>query len=113
MYYTVPFRSKCTPRKHVIDADSSPSGVIPPATSLLLAIGNSQIPTNPSTYHLFFVIIRIYDLYFTMATKSFRDLLGVKPSTASTSDSALIIIDAQVDNPSISGSCIESNGQRE
>ncbi|KAK3209369.1 hypothetical protein GRF29_69g1567655 [Pseudopithomyces chartarum] len=30
-----------------------------------------------------------------MATKSFRDLLGIPASTASTSDSALIIIDAQ------------------
>ena len=32
---------------------------------------------------------------YTMATKSFRDLLGIPASTASTSDSALIIIDAQ------------------
>lgn len=30
-----------------------------------------------------------------MATKSFRDLLGIPASTASTADSALIIIDAQ------------------
>ena len=30
-----------------------------------------------------------------MATKSFRDLLGIPAGTASTSDSALIIIDAQ------------------
>ncbi|PVI01211.1 Isochorismatase hydrolase [Periconia macrospinosa] len=30
-----------------------------------------------------------------MSTKSFRDLLGIPPNTASTSDSALIVIDAQ------------------
>merc|ERR1712029_506422 len=34
-------------------------------------------------------------VYATMSVKSFRDLLGIPASTASTSDSALVIIDAQ------------------
>ncbi|OAG01341.1 Isochorismatase hydrolase [Paraphaeosphaeria sporulosa] len=44
-----------------------------------------------------------------MATKSFRDLLGVPPSTASTSDSALIIIDAQ--NEYASGALTVTNAE--
>lgn len=44
-----------------------------------------------------------------MATKSFRDLLGIPPSTASTSDSALVIIDAQ--NEYASGALTVTNAE--
>ena len=44
-----------------------------------------------------------------MSTKSFRDILGIPAGTASTSDSALIIIDAQ--NEYASGTLTVTNAE--